>query len=150
MLKSLALFIGFIVVSAASAFADKLPKDAVKLDPSELRSLYAGKSSNWSKSRAYFAPDGTYYLARKDKSLYAEGRWTVNGNKICANLSWVDVKTKKSGRHTDCWTWYKAGKTYWTLWSGDKDKKNGYYDGELKKLSNGDKVSKSVATLKKS
>lgn len=132
------------------SWAEELPKNAVPLNASELRELYAGKSANWTKTRAYFAPDGILLMHGKDKSWFGEGKWTVTGNEMCGKAKRTTVKdgaTKIGGG--ECWTWYRVGKTYMTFWSGEKDKKNGYYDTELKKMSAGDKVSKTVAELKK-
>ena len=136
-----------------AAYADKLPETATKLSPAEVKMLYAGKSSNWDSSKAYFAPDGTYLMVAKDKSWYGEGRWTVSGNKACASITWHTVKDGKSGKgKPDCWTWNKDGKKYWVLWSGDKGKK-GYpadywWDGELKKMKKGDSVTAAYNKLK--
>lgn len=131
------------------SMGESLPKNAAPLSESEARALYAGKSSNWSKSRAYFAPDGTYFVYGKDKAWFAEGKWTVSGNKVCGTTTWTDIKDGKTGKGGSCWTWYRSGKRHLMLWSGDKDPQNGYYDGELKKLSVGDKVTKTVLELKK-
>lgn len=79
-----------LIMSAAMAalvptmsLADALPKNAVPLTTAEARALYSGKSTNWSKSRAYFAPDNTALMYGKDKTWYGEGKWTVDGNKVC-------------------------------------------------------------------
>ena len=149
--KSRTLAIAFtaaLVLSSLPAQADSLPKTAEKLTAAQAKALYAGKSSNWEKSRAYFAPDGTVSLFKKDKTVWAEGQWTVNGNKVCMSVNWHDLKDKSQGKHSDCWLWYRDGKRYLTLWSGEKDKTNGYWDGELKMLAKGDKVTKTVAALK--
>jgi hypothetical protein len=34
------------------------------------------------------------------------------------------------------------------MWSGEKDKKNGWWDKEMSKFSKGDKVTKTLASLK--
>lgn len=133
----------------ATSLADELPKNAVPLTASEARELYSGKTTNWSKSRAYFAPDNTYLMYGKNKTWYGEGTWTVDGNKVCGKIKTTSVKDGKSDTGGDCWTWYRVGKKYMTLWSGEKNQRKGYYDGELKKMSSGDEVSKIVADLKK-
>src|SRR5690606_14318466 len=90
------------------------------------------KSSNWSKSRAYFAPEGSYFLLRKDKSLYGEGRWTVRGNKICARFTWARVKRRRAVRSTNAGPGRgPAGRTG----RCGADQKTGYDGGELKKLA---------------
>ncbi|WP_406871796.1 DUF995 domain-containing protein [Aminobacter sp. P9b] len=138
-----------VVLIPVIGWAEELPKDAVPLTASEVRELYSGKSANWSRSRAYFAPDSTFLMHGKDKSWFGEGKWTVKGNEVCGKLKRTSVKDGKSNTGGDCWAWYRVGKKYMTFWSGEKDKKYGYYDSELKKMSAGDKVSKTVAELKK-
>ncbi|MEP9374974.1 DUF995 domain-containing protein [Mesorhizobium sp. KR1-2] len=139
----------FVLAFAPSvALSDPLPKGAVPLTADEVHAMYSGKSSNWSESRAYFAPDGTYLIFGKDKKWYGEGKWAVDGNKICANLTWK-AAGGKTGKADDCWTWYHNGSKYMTLWSGDKDKKNAYAAGESKKLTAGDKVSAPFNDIKK-
>ena len=135
-------------ILAGGALADKLPKDAVELSADEVKAIYSGKSTDWSKSSAYFAPDGQYFGVAKDGSVAAEGTWAVNGNKVCADIKRHDLKGNSGIKSMEsCWTWFKQGKKYWTFWSGEKDQVNGYYDGEIKKLSKGDKVSKKFKKL---
>lgn len=64
------------------------------------------------------------------------------------NITWHDLKDRSQGKRSDCWIWYRDGKRYLTLWSGEKDKKGGYWDGELKMLGKCDKVTKTAAVLK--
>lgn len=139
-----------LAICTISASADQLSKQAVKFTAAEANAMYAGKSSNWSKARAYFAPDGTFWIIGKDKSWYGEGRWTVNDNKVCSSsLQWTSVKDGKTGKGDgDCWTWYKDGKRSMMYWSGDKLTKDAYSDGEVKKLSMGDKVTADIQKLK--
>ena len=134
-------------VVAGVASAERLPKDAVKLSPAEVKAIYAGKSSDWSKSRAYFAPDGTYTIVGKNSQWVGKGKWTVDGNKVCAGAVSQVVDGGKGREFTDCWTWYKHGKRHLVLWSGEKDKKDGYWDGELKNLSKGDQVTRTYKKL---
>lgn len=82
-------------------------------------------------------------------SWFGEGKWTVNGNETCGKLKRTSVKDGKSSTGGDCWAWFQVGKKYMTFWSGEKDEKYSYYDSELRKMSAGDKVSKTVAELKK-
>lgn len=136
----------FASLLAGSAVAEELPADAVKMSAADLKKVYAGKSSNWTRSRTYFAPDGTIKWIRKDKSAYGDGKWTVKGNRVCMLLNWNDVDSKESGRSKDCWDWYRSGRKYMTLWSvrfnGEKAKKDDYYDGEFRKLQRGDRVTR--------
>ncbi|CAK7262077.1 MULTISPECIES: DUF995 domain-containing protein [unclassified Shinella] len=131
-----------------SARAESLPKEAVALKPTEVKAIYSGKSSNWSETRAYFAPDGSVFLFKKDKTVWAEGRWTITDNQACMNVTWNEIRSGKTGNHTDCWTWFRHGKRHLALWSGQKDKKTGYWDGEIKLLRKGDVVTTAVAALK--
>jgi hypothetical protein len=88
-------------------------------------------------------------MVAKDHSWFGEGHWSVHGNKVCGSVKWTAVKTGKTGKgKPDCWTWYKAGDRYLDLWSGEKDNKDGWYDGELKRLREGDRISAKVAELK--
>ncbi|MCZ7860105.1 DUF995 domain-containing protein [Agrobacterium salinitolerans] len=127
---------------SATALADRLPKDAMKLTQAEAQALYAGKSSEWSRSNAYFSPDGSYFIVGKSGNFAGQGKWSARDNEVCAEFQGKSLKEGKIHTGKDCWTWYRQGKKYWALWSGEKDKVGGYYDGELKKLSNGDKVTK--------
>lgn len=133
-----------------AANADPLPKGAVKLTSAEAKAIYSGKTASWTDTLAYFAPNGRYLMIGKDKSWFGEGKWTVRGNKVCASIKWTNVKSGKTGAgDRDCWTWYKAGDRYLDLWSGDKNGvKNGWFDGERKKLSDGDHVSATLNSLK--
>lgn len=63
-------------------------------------------------------------------------------------MKWTSVKDGKTGNNKDCWTWYRDGKRYLTFWSGEKNKKEGYYDWEIKSFKRGDKVSAAVRKLK--
>ena len=134
-------------VVAGVASAERLPKDAVKLSPAEAKAIYSGKSSDWSRSNAYFAPDGRYIMVSKKGTGVAEGKWTVSGNKVCAMADLRGLKDDFKDKINDCWTWYKHGKRHLSMWSGDKNGKDGWFDGEMKKLSKGDKVSKKFQKL---
>lgn len=138
----------FVLSATVSAKAESLPKEAVALKSAEVKAIYSGKSSNWSETRAYFAPNGSVSLFKKDKTVWAEGRWSVTNNQACMNITWNEVKSGKTGKHTDCWTWFRHDKRHLALWSGQKDKKTGYWDGEIKLLRKGDAVTKTVAALK--
>ena len=142
-LMTLSLSIGSI------AFAEKLPKDAVKLKSSEVKAIYARKSANWKRWNGYFAPDGTLYEVKKDKSVIGKGKWSVSGNVICNNITWNNLSNGKSGKHKTCTKWYKSGKRYLSQWDGEKNKTQ-YWDGEMKKLKKGDTVSKNYNKLAKS
>ena len=41
------------------AWADKLPKDAVKLKAAEVKAIYSGTTGVYGVSSIYYAPDGT-------------------------------------------------------------------------------------------
>jgi hypothetical protein len=137
-----------ICFSCSAAISETLPKSAIKISSTEAKSLYSGKSSNWKKARAYFSPDGRYLIVGKNKKWFAEGTWNTRGNKVCSKSKWTNIKDDKTGRSVNCWTWYKDGKRYLSLWSGDKNGKHGYYDGEHKKMRKGDRVSKTFNKLK--
>lgn len=82
--KSRTLATAFAVVLgllSLPAQAESLPQTAVKPTAAEAKALYAGKSSNWDKSRAYFAPDGTISHFKKDKTVWSEGRWSARATK---------------------------------------------------------------------
>jgi hypothetical protein len=145
---SIAFIVANLCLGAGAANAEKLPKSAVKLTTEEAKMLYSGKTANWDKAMAYFSPDGTVTLHTKDKNYWSEGKWSAKGNKVCMATTWHDLKNRKQGTETECWTWYRDGKRYLTLWSGEKDKKGGYWDGEVKHLSKGDMVSKTFSALK--
>ncbi|MET3612029.1 hypothetical protein ABID16_000334 [Rhizobium aquaticum] len=136
-----------------AAYASKLPKTATKLSSAEVTKIYAGMSANYDRGKAYYAPDGTYFMVGMDNSWYGEGKWTVKGNKACTSLTWHSVKDGKSGNAPGfCNAWYKNGNDYWSLWDGNKGKK-GYptdfwYNGELKKMQNGDAVTATYNSLK--
>ena len=132
---------------AGGALGERRPKDTTKLSADEVRKIYSGKTSNWSRSNAYFSPDGSYFLVGKNGNFVGKGDWTVSDNAVCASFQVRGVKDGGTKNVKDCWTWFKQGKKYWTFWSGEKDKKNGYYDGEMKKLSKGDKVTKKFQQL---
>lgn len=145
---TIVLAAAYLGLGVGSANAEKLPKSAVKLTAEEVKVLYSGKSAIWDKYRAYFAPDGTVSAYTDDKNYWSEGTWSVKGNKVCMTTMWHDLKSRKQIKETECWTWHRDGKRYLTLWSGHKDKKNGYWDGEVKNLRKGDKVSKTFSALK--
>lgn len=146
----LLLFIGVAAVtfSPVAVWAETLPKGATKLTEQEVRSMYEGQSSDWKSTRAFFSADGSVVLVRKDKSLYGEGRWAVNGNKMCMTINWTRTETGKRGSTDDCYTWHRSGKRYLTRWSGDQNKADGYSDDEPSRLSAGDKVSQQISELK--
>ncbi len=139
-----------LALLSSSALAEKLPADANPLTSADVKALYAGKSADWSTTRAYFAPNGKFLTVAKDGSWFNEnGEWTVKGNKICATSRWKDEKTGQNKSSNDCWTWFKVGPKYLSLWSGEKNNVNGYYAKELDKMVAGDEVSPVVAKLKK-
>jgi len=84
----------------------------------------------------------------KNKKWFGEGTWSARGNKVCTKTKWTSIKDRKTGKDKTCWTWYKDGKRHLSLWSGDKNEKHGYYDGELKQLRKCDRVSKKFSRLK--
>ncbi|MDR5012211.1 MULTISPECIES: DUF995 domain-containing protein [Agrobacterium] len=139
-IRKIAVTITILCSSFGASFADKLPKDAVKLTPQEVTDLYSGFSSNWSRSNAYFSPDGAYFLVGKNGNFVGEGKWSVSDNQVCADFTVKGVKDGGSKKARDCWAWYKQGDKHWTFWNGEKDKRNGFYTGEKNKLSKGDKV----------
>ena len=149
------LFVGALLTAlslgvAQSVHAEALPKNAVKLSSAEAKSIYSGKTANWPKVYAYFAPGGQFLMVDKGEKWFGEGKWTVHGNRVCASIRWTNVESGETGKgKQDCWTWYKAGDRLLSLWSGDKNGvKGGWNDGEQKKLSNGDQVSSTFKTLK--
>lgn len=142
---SLAIF----CVTTTYAISATLPKDATELAAPEVQAMYAGKSANWKSVRIYFSPDGSAKLVRKDKKRFGEGNWTVSGNQMCLTINVVEVATGKKDTVKDCYSWHKAGTKYFMRWSGDEGKKDAYRDDEPSRLSDGDKVSKDFAALKK-
>jgi hypothetical protein len=141
------LVLATLVLAASPALADKLPKDATPLSSDEITKLYAGKTAVWSKSNAYFSPDGTIKLVFGKPRIEAalKGKWNVSGNEICM------VNTSASGKvYTDCWKWWRSGKDLYTLlsrsYTGERpDEINGYYKSEIAGLKKGDLVSKAYA-----
>lgn len=135
---------------ALPATADPLPKGARPMSQKALFKLYAGTTTDWNTSSAYFAPDGTVKgLAGKKRlgdTLYW-GSWTVTGNEVCMNVQYRNRTNGDTGASSDCWKWFLDGdKKPWTLWSrhydgSEPDLANGYYDGELAKMSRGDRIS---------
>lgn len=143
--SSLIIFLGVFSPTSSAT----LPGEATKLTAGEVRSIYEGKSANWKSVRVFFAPDGSARLVRKDKKAYGEGRWAVNENEMCLTITPVDVVKGKRETMKDCYAWHKAGKKYFMLWSGDKDRKDAYRDDEPGRLVQGDKVSQDFLSLKK-
>lgn len=147
---NLAIVLTFL---SSPCLAEPLPKDAVPIGASSLTSFYAGSSSNWTNSKAYFAPDGSVkgvYTADDGKKFPYAGKWDVKRNEVCMRVSGVG-KTKVT---TDCWKWYLgADNAYWTLWTvhfdNTKPTKNDYYKSEATKISRGDTVSAEFAKLTK-
>ena len=134
------------------AWADKLPKDAVKLTAAEVKAIYSGTTGVYGVTNMYYAPDGTIkgivgkpgiFRQLKITSTF-KGTWQVNGNEICAR------KEGKGAPKANCNTFWRSGKKLYTLWSthsdGSKpDTKNGYFTNELKLHRKGDLVSKKYA-----
>ena len=147
--KLFKLAVAVAILLPTSAFADLLPESAVKLKSSEAKALYSGKSIKWDNATGYFAPDGTFYGVSKKDDGIGEGTWSVRGNRVCYKAKWTGLKSGKSRNVSHCWTHYKDGRTYWTLWSGSKGKKDHYYDDEVKKLKRGDKVTRKYKKLVK-
>lgn len=152
---SAAFSIVFPVLAAhvSVACADNLPENAKPMSANEVRSIYSGKSAVWNDARAFFAPDGSVTGYNTKEKVTFSGSWTVSSNRNCMNITWQKFKSSDSGKSSDCWDWYKDGKKIWTLWSvrydGSKPKKGDYYQGEIKNLKAGDKVSKGYAKLTK-
>lgn len=133
------------------AMADKLPKSAQPMSTADVSAMYSGKTADWGSARAYFAPDGSVIgYNSKEKGTF-KGSWSVSSNRNCMKIRWKSTKTGESGNSTDCWDWFRDGKKIWTLWSthydGSQPKKDDYYQGEVKKLKAGDRVSKQYAKL---
>lgn len=145
---AVALAATVLVALPLSAQAKKLPETAVKLTAAETKALYSGKASNWRTSKAFFAPDGTFLLVKKDRSLIGEGKWTVKGNKVCTKAKWYSLKDGSSDNFWDCWTWYKDGRKYWTQWKGSSGSSEGFYDNEKRKLIGINTVSAQFKRLK--
>nr|CAD6610010.1 hypothetical protein RTCK_02234 [Rhizobium sp. TCK] len=143
---AVALFV--LGLPGGSAFADQLPKEAVRLTSAEVKAIYAGKTTNWPSSNGYFAPDGSFLQVEKKGSWVAEGKWRVQENEMCVDSTMRDFKGGELKKSTNCWTWYKHGKRYLTRWSGDKGGDNAYWDGAIKTLSSeGDMVPKKYKKL---
>ena len=128
--------------------AAELPKSAKPAAVDEIKTLYSGKTTLWSKDNsAFFAVDGT--VKGVYKGGYFDGKWDVTENEVCMKVQGTDSKTKSSNEKTttDCWKWYRDAKgRLWTFWSvrydGSKPSKKDYYTEEVKKLNDGDLVSK--------
>lgn len=129
-------------------WAEPLPKDAVKLKPTEVKAIYSGKSADWTKVSAYFAPNGKLFMVAKDKSFVVEGTWSVKGNQICTKTRFTPLKGGKPGSDSDCTSWFKAGDRSFNMWSKEKDKTNGYEANGEKRLSAGDTVTAEFKALK--
>ena len=137
------------------AWADKLPKDAVKLKAAEVKAIYSGTTGVYGVSSIYYAPDGTIKgIFEKPNGIFGifgkkvtstfKGTWQVNGNEICAR------KQGKGAPKVNCNKFWRTGKKLYTLWSthadGSKpDTRNGYYTNELRLHKKGDLVSKKYA-----
>ncbi|MTH97298.1 DUF995 domain-containing protein [Roseibium sp. RKSG952] len=136
-----------LILAPATALAGKLPDTAKPVSAAELTKIYSNKSTNWSKSRAYFAPDGAYYIIGKNKNWYGTGKWNVKGNRICARVKWRTVDRKDTGKALNCWTWYKDGRGYVMVHNKEGRKSDDYYTSERSKLSRGDKVTRTYYQL---
>jgi hypothetical protein len=117
---------------SGTALADELPKTGVKLTAAEIKGLHAGKTAKWSSTVAYFAPDGKFAMYDRKKKWFGDGAWSVRGNMICRTVT-VTSMGDGSRKKVDsmCWTWYKDGKTYYDLSSGEKNTKHGWFTKEL-------------------
>ena len=62
-------FAGAIVMSVQSAWAGKLPKDAVELTADEVKAIYSDTTGVYDVSDEYYAPDGT------TKGVFGTARW---------------------------------------------------------------------------
>ncbi|MFD1982649.1 hypothetical protein ACFSOZ_08165 [Mesorhizobium newzealandense] len=142
--------LGAVLTSFAcgSAWADKLPKDAVELTADEVKAIYSGKTGFYIVSNIYYAPDGTTkgIFGKPKITTTFRGTWSVSGNEICAkNKAKGDPKI-----YTDCNKFWRSGKKVYDLWTvhydGSKpDLKGGYATDTLKLFKNGDSVSKKYA-----
>ena len=136
-----------------SASAGELPASAVKLSSAEIKALYSGKTADWSRSQAYFAPNGTTKNVSKQGKWVGNGTWTVRGNRICMKTKGTSFSSGKAWSVRDCWSWFRDGKKTWTLWSvrfnGEKPSKKDYYTGEAKKLKTGDRTKRRYNRLVK-
>jgi hypothetical protein len=143
-----------LAASAIAALADDMPKGAVKLTSAEVTAVYSGKTIKWLDGNdgdaiAYFAPGGVILMYGPKKDWYGEGKWTASGNKVCQHITWHAVKDGKSGSTTPhCWTYVRDPKgKLWSYYSHE-GKSNDWWDGEQKRLSKGDKVTKTYNALK--
>ena len=148
------LLVGIFGVSGMTVAKNdgKLPKAAVALSEEETKTLFSGKTIDWSVAQAFWFADGTsigYYRQGKVES-FAEGVWTVNGNEMCYENNWHNIdKTKPDVKDKRCAKYYKVKKVIWTENTKDEDKYQGdIWPGVTKKLKNGDLVTKNVQTLK--
>ena len=148
------ILVSILAAQVSAALADNLPKSAKPMSAGEVRAVYSGKSAVWDDARAFFAPDGGVIGYNSKEKVTFSGSWSVSSNRNCMKVAWKSTKSADSGKSSDCWQWYKDGKKIWTLWStrydGSKPKKDDYYQGEVKSLKAGDKVSKEYAKLTKS
>jgi hypothetical protein len=154
MLRTIAAALLLAAASASSALADDKPKGAVDLTKAEATAVYAGKTIKWLDGKpgdaiAYFAPDGVILMYGPKKDWYGEGKWTASANKVCQNITWHAVEGGKSGTSKkNCWTWVRDPKgKLWSFWS-QGSQKNDWWDGEQKRLSKGDQVTKTYNALK--
>lgn len=132
----------------ASAWAGKLPKDAVELTAAEVKAIYSGKTGIYDVSSIYYASDGTTkgIFGKPKVTATFKGTWSVSGNEMCA-------KNKPKGDpkiYRDCNKFWRSGKRIYDLWSvhydGSKpDLKSGYVTTTVKKLRDGDLVAKKYA-----
>lgn len=157
MRHGLSVFLLCLSVGAGGAAADPLPAGAQPLSAKAIQKLYAGNTTDWKTSMAYFAPDGTV------KALWGEGskrgvfwgKWQVKGNEICmgplTGIGPGDAEPWTSGG--DCWKWWlDADKKPIILWSKHydgtaPDLEDGYYRDEIGKIKKGDKVTKTFDKL---
>lgn len=142
-----------VLVTLQAASAGELPATAVKMSSAEVKALYSGKTADWSRSQAYFAPNGTTKNVSKQGKWVGNGTWTVRGNRICMKTKGTSFSSGKAWSVRDCWSWFRDGKKTWTLWSvrfnGEKPSKKDYYNGEARKLKSGDRTKRRYNRLVK-
>lgn len=129
----------------------KLPKDSLPLSAEETKAIFAGKTIDWKPAKVYWSADGTltgYYPTKGDEG-FGEGKWFVNGNELCYDMTWHGKDKTKPFNENRCAKYFKAKNVIWIENTKDVDKYQGdKWTGIEKKLKVGDTVSKSAQELK--
>ena len=138
---TLAIMISLAATIPAARAGNVLPNGVEPLSSQQVTDKYSGNSVVGGDCGIFFSPDGTVkaYMTMSHAEEIGVGKWTVNGNEFCYDVTWKSKRESKN--EVKCKKHYKFGSD--TIIQETKDTDSNYLSvyPDTQFIFEGDKVS---------